>query len=132
MKEKRLQNFNHQSLDIENNISLMYIPRGYCYIMIIMIKTRSIKRGLRELICHIHIHQVRDPLVHNFIVFFLHIIQWKWYWSQWNTSHHVYTFFFLSYLSSRYRRPCTLIICLTYHVCMSFSKFLNHVCNVKI
>lgn len=51
----------------------MYIPRGYCYIMIIMIKTRSIKRGLRELICHIHIHQVCDPLVHNFIMFFFYI-----------------------------------------------------------
>lgn len=45
----------------------MYIPRGYCYIMI---KTKSIKSG--ELIWHYHIHtqQVHDPLVHNFIVFF--------------------------------------------------------------
>lgn len=60
----------------ECNISLMYISRGYCYIMIIIIKMRSIESGevceilFGSFVSYIHVQQVYDPLVHIFIVSF--------------------------------------------------------------
>lgn len=126
------------------NISLMYIPRGYCYIIIIIIiKTKFIENGLYNgLLANIALHsfpysnKILVILCIIFIVFLFFTYHTMEMMSKsmehWSHIMHIFLFLFLHYLHDIEDPPAPRsVIQMCLKVSCRFAKLSNHAHNVS-